>query len=110
MPDIFKAFADPTRRSILLMLCQKSDSVNNISEHFKMSRPAISKHIKILEEAELVKIQTDEKDGRQRNCFAQLEAMQEVHNYISNLENFWKQSLSGLGDFLNEEAASNNEV
>ena len=110
MSDIFKALADPTRRSIMLMLCQESNSVNNISEHFNMSRPAISKHIKILQEAELVKIEPDKKDGRQRNCYAQLEAMQEIHNYLSKLENFWKQNLSDLGNFLDEEAAKSNEV
>lgn len=102
MTDVFKALADPTRREILLMLCEDSESVTNISNHFNMSRPAISKHIKILEEAALLKIKSDSEDKRQRNCYVQLEAMEEVRIYISKLEQFWKQNFTNLGDFLNQ--------
>ncbi len=104
MTDIFKAIADPTRREILLMLCKKPTSVNGIAEHFDMSRPAVSKHIKILQSNNLVDISSDNKDGRQRNCYAQLEALEEVNAYMKNLHKFWNQKLDNLGAFLDEQA------
>ena len=54
MNDVFKAIADPTRREILLTLVRNPENVNTISERFNMSRPAVSKHIKVLVESNLV--------------------------------------------------------
>jgi DNA-binding transcriptional ArsR family regulator len=102
MSDIFKALADPTRRQILLMVAENPSNINLIKDAFNMSRPAISKHIKILTDSNLISIKPDSKDGRQRNCYAQLEAMQEVSEYLSSLERFWDQKLDGLGKFLNK--------
>lgn len=106
MSDIFKALADPTRREILLMLSQTPTNVNSISEKFKMSRPAISKHIKILTDNELVKIESDAEDGRQRNCYVQLEALAEVEQYLNQLEVFWKSKLDNLGKHLEKKMKS----
>ncbi len=100
MSDVFKALADPTRREILLMITKQPESVNTLAERFNMSRPAVSKHIKILEESQLTKIETDKNDGRQRNCYAQLEALAEVNEYLKKLEEFWKGRLDGLENFL----------
>ena len=102
MPDVFKAIADPTRRAILMMLVQEPSSVNTIAKHFKMSRPAVSKHIKILTASKLVDIEKDQIDGRQRNCFAQLEALKEIEDYIQTLEKFWSTKLNRLSDFLDK--------
>ncbi len=103
MNDVFKALADPTRREILLMIAEQPCSVNTISDQFNISRPAISKHIKILKDCKLVSMQTDGFDGRQRNCFAQLEALKEVENYLQQLEKFWSTRLDRLGQFLEED-------
>ena len=100
MNDVFKALADPTRREILLMIAQKPESVNTIAERFKMSRPAVSKHIKILESSNLARVEADHADGRQRNCFAQLEALSEVNQYIAELTSFWTAKLNSLESFL----------
>lgn len=100
MSDIFKAIAHPTRREILLMLAEQPDSINNISTKFNMTRPAVAKHLKILEASGLVGIELDTADGRQRNCFVQLEALQEVQEYLAQLEKFWKTKLTGLGNYL----------
>ena len=100
MSDIFKALADPTRREILLMLAQKPDSVSNLTQHFQMTRPAISKHLRILRESELVTIEADNQDGRQRTCYVQLEALAEVEQYLAQLEKFWIDRLEGLGKYL----------
>lgn len=100
MGDVFKAIADPTRREILLMLMEESSSIGEIAENFKMSRPAVAKHVKILEHANLLNIESDQNDGRQRNCIAQLEAMKEVSDYLAKLEKFWKEKFDGLGAYL----------
>ena len=100
MSDIFKAIADPTRREILLMLAEQPASINNISQKFEMSRPAVAKHIRILQASELVAIEMDKTDGRQRNCFVQLQALKEVEEYLNKLEKFWQHKLSNLGSYL----------
>lgn len=102
MGDVFKAIADPTRREILLMLIEESSSIGQIAENFNMSRPAIAKHVKILQSAELLNIETDHVDGRQRNCVAQLEALKEVQDYIFKLEKFWKAKFNNLETYLSK--------
>ncbi|WP_124980989.1 ArsR/SmtB family transcription factor [Nonlabens xiamenensis] len=100
MADVFKAIADQTRREILLMLIKDSNNIGEIAQQFNMTRPAVAKHIKILQSANLVGIQLDKNDSRQRICFAQLEALQEVQEYLSELEKYWQVQLKGLGEFL----------
>lgn len=102
MSDVFKALADPTRREILMMIAKQPENINTIAEKFKMSRPAVSKHIKILSENKLTRIETDSTDGRQRNCYAQLEALVEIKEYLANLELFWQNKLDGLEHFLKQ--------
>ncbi|MEL6556593.1 MAG: metalloregulator ArsR/SmtB family transcription factor [Bacteroidota bacterium] len=102
MKDVFKALADNTRREILLRLAENPANVNEIAAHFDMSRPAISRHIKILRESELISVESGEQDGRQINCYAQLEALKEVDDYMKKLESFWKSRLQGLGKYLDK--------
>lgn len=102
MGDVFKAIADPTRREILLLLIKESNNIGHIAENFNMSRPAIAKHIKILQSAGLVSIESDNTDSRQRNCYAQLEALKEVEDYLFELEKFWKAKLGGLHTYLSK--------
>lgn len=104
MSDVFKAIADPTRRQILMSLAKRPENVNAISEKFDMSRPAVSKHIKILTESNLVRVETDSVDTRQRNCYAELEALQEVSEYLKRLEEFWNKKLDGLELFLKNQS------
>ncbi len=100
MSDVFKAIADPTRRKILLMLAEEPNNIGEISDWFEMSRPAVAKHLKILQNASLITIDADDADGRQRNCYAQLEALKEVDEYITELEAYWKSKLKGLNSYL----------
>lgn len=74
--DVFQAIADPTRRSILGLLAMQALTLNAIAENYNISRPAISKHIKILSECGLVSIKDQ---GRERYCEAKLEKLNEVH-------------------------------
>ena len=88
MSDVFKALADPTRRDILRMPAQHAASINTIAGQFDISRPAVSKHTKIFKQSKLVSIESDTFHARQRNCYLQLEALQEVEEYITDLEVF----------------------
>ncbi|MEO1049010.1 MAG: metalloregulator ArsR/SmtB family transcription factor [Bacteroidota bacterium] len=109
MSDVFKAIADTTRREILLMLAQQPTNVNEIAEKFQVSRPAISRHIKVLRDCNLISVESDKVDGRQINCYAQLEALAEVEAYISKLESFWKSKLKGLGSYLDKQKEEGKE-
>ena len=95
--DVFQAIADPNRRAILSLLAKQSLPLNRVAKHFDISRPAISKHIKILAECGLVVIQ---KQGRKRYCHAQLEKLNEVSNWINQYQRVWEQRFDRLDEYL----------
>jgi DNA-binding transcriptional ArsR family regulator len=96
--QIFKAIADPTRREIFHLLIMGSAlSITQLSTHFEISRQGITKHIKVLEAAEMVKL---EKQGRERICYAQAEALQEIKAWLSYYDAFWDNKLAALADHL----------
>lgn len=95
--DVFQAIADPTRREIINMLAAKSLNLNSVAENFNVSRPAISKHIKILTECGLVVIK---KQGRERYCEAKLEKLNEVSDWVEKYRKFWTAKLDALEVYL----------
>lgn len=95
--DVFQAIADPTRRQILQLLSKQQLTLNGISDHFNMSRPAISKHIRILTECGLVTIR---QKGRERFCSGELSKLGEVAEWLKPYQIFWNQKLDALGLFL----------
>jgi DNA-binding transcriptional ArsR family regulator len=97
--DVFKAIADPTRRAIINMLAHKSLNLNAVAENFEVSRPAISKHIKILTECGLVVIN---QQGRERYCEAKLAKLNEVSHWVEQYRIFWTKKLDALEVYLNE--------
>jgi DNA-binding transcriptional ArsR family regulator len=97
--DVFQAIADPTRREIINMLAHKSLNLNAVAENFKVSRPAISKHIKILTECGLIVIQ---QQGRERFCQAQLQKLGEVSDWVEKYRRFWSAKLDALEVYLQE--------
>jgi DNA-binding transcriptional ArsR family regulator len=97
--DVFQAIADPTRRQIINMLAHKSLNLNSVAENFDVSRPAISKHIKILEQCGLVVIN---QIGRERYCEARLAKLNEVSDWVGKYREFWTKRLDALEDLLNE--------
>lgn len=105
MKDVFKAIADPTRRAILLMVSEEPANVNTIADKFKITRPAVSKHLKVLEDNGLLYLQSSDTDGRQRYCYAQPGALKEVADFIKQLEKFWNAKLAGLGAYLDKKKA-----
>ena len=97
--DVFQAIADPTRRSIINMLAHEWLNVNEVAEHFIVSRPAISKHVKILTECGLIIIK---RDGRERYCHARLDKLNEVSDWVEQYRRFWNVKLDALEDYLDE--------
>lgn len=97
--DVFQAIADPTRREIIGMLSKQSLNLNAVAENFNVSRPAISKHIKILTECGLVTIK---QQGRERYCEAQLDKLNEVSAWVEQYKKFWTEKLDALELYLNE--------
>ncbi len=84
--DVFQAIADPTRRKILNLLVRQNLSLNAIAKNFKISRPAISKHVIILVECGVVNIR---QEGRQRVCIANLSQLRKVFEWVNQYQLFW---------------------
>ncbi len=97
--DVFQAIADPTRRSILGLLAMQALTLNAVAENYNISRPAISKHIKILNECGLITI-TDQ--GRERYCVAKLDKLQEVNEWVAQYKQFWETKLDALEMYLDK--------
>ncbi|WP_212003534.1 helix-turn-helix transcriptional regulator [Chitinophaga sp. HK235] len=98
--DVFQAIADPTRRDIIHLLADQSLSLNMVADHFDISRPAISKHVKILTECGLVIIQ---QQGRERYCRANLRQLKQVSEWVEHYRKFWDRKLDALEAFLEED-------
>ena len=96
--DVFQAIADPTRREIIHLLSHKSLNLNAVADQFDISRPAISKHIKILTECGLINIQ---QKGRERYCEAKLEKLNEVSHWVEQYRKLWEAKLDSLEEYLN---------
>jgi|SRR5436853_6458852 len=105
--DVFQAIADPTRREILNMIAYQSLNLNAVAENFTMSRPAISKHMKILTECGLIIIT---QQGRERYCKARMEKLNEVSEWVEQYREFWKRKLDDLGTFLKEETKRTKSI
>jgi DNA-binding transcriptional ArsR family regulator len=97
--DVFQAIADPTRRDIINMIAHQSLHLNLVAEKFHVSRPAISKHIKILTECGLITIK---QQGRHRYCEARLDKLNEVSEWVDQYRKFWMQKLDALETYLDE--------
>src|SRR5215467_15519309 len=97
--DVFQAIADPTRREIINMIAHQSLHLNLVAEKFDISRPAISKHIKILTECGLINIK---QQGRHRYCEAKLDKLNEVSGWVEQYRKFWTQKLDALEIYLDE--------
>ena len=97
--DVFQAIADPTRREIINLIAHQSLNLNAVAENFDVSRPAISKHIKILTECGLIVIN---QQGRDRYCEARLEKLSEVSDWVEEYRKFWTDKFDSLENYLNQ--------
>ena len=90
---VFRAIADPTRRSILTMLSGGERTRNDITAAFEMTRPAVAKHLKVLQEGGLVQVR---KQGRERLHRLQPEGLKTVSEWVSFFDVFWDEKLANL--------------
>lgn len=101
--DVFQAIADPTRRQLLSLLSDKELPVTVISGHFPMSRTAVSKHLRILSDAGLVK---ERKAGRETRYSLQPEPLLELKRWLAYYERFWDNRLSVLKQLVEQDSAA----
>ncbi|HTA44315.1 MAG TPA: metalloregulator ArsR/SmtB family transcription factor [Bryobacteraceae bacterium] len=103
MPDrlseTFAALADPTRRAILARLASGEASVTELARPFEMSMPAISRHLKVLERAQLI---TRGRDAQWRPCRLDAGPLKDAAEWIGNYRQFWEESFDRLDEYLNE--------
>ncbi|MES2765523.1 MAG: metalloregulator ArsR/SmtB family transcription factor [Bacteroidota bacterium] len=95
--DIFQAIADPTRRAIIGLIALQAMTPNAIAENFNTTRQAVSKHLRILTECELV---IQQQQGREIYYSLQLEKMKEIDEWISQYREMWKASFNQLDNVL----------
>ena len=95
--DLFQAIADPTRRAILTLLAMQALTPNAMAEKFDMSRQAVSKHIKVLQECELIK---PERSGREIYYHFNPQKMQELDNWLAQFRKMWETQFNQLDEVL----------
>jgi DNA-binding transcriptional ArsR family regulator len=100
--DVFQAIADPTRRMIIQKLSGGALNLAGIGEDFDMSRQAIAKHIKILNECGIISIT---QKGREQFCEAKLGQLDEVIDWVFESRKLWKQRLDKLDKFLDSDSS-----
>ncbi|WP_152270362.1 ArsR/SmtB family transcription factor [Agriterribacter humi] len=105
--DAFQAIADPTRREIIQLLANQPMNLKTVAEQFNISRPAISKHIKILSECGLIIIN---QKGRERYCEARLNKLREVSGWVEQYRMFWTEKLDSLDSHLKKSSQQNASV
>jgi DNA-binding transcriptional ArsR family regulator len=97
--DTFQVIGDPSRRKMLMLLSQDSLTINSLADNFEMSRPAVSKHVKILHNAGFITIQDI---GRERYCTLKKDGFEELQTWISHFDKFWTSKLKKLESLLNK--------
>jgi len=95
--DVFQAIADPVRRDIIGLLANETLSVNTVAEKFDVSRPAISKHLKILKECGIIVIN---KQGRERFCQIQPRNLIPAFLWIEQYQKLWEEKLDSFENYL----------
>src|SRR5579859_5746576 len=99
--DAFQVIADPSRRQMMQLLSKDSMTINALAKNFDMSRPAVSKHIKIMSHAGFISI-TD--IGRERHCTLKQDGFNELQDFINFFDKFWTSKLKKLETLLNNKA------
>jgi len=100
LSTIFAALADPTRRAIIERLARGEASAGQLAEPFGISKPAISKHLKILENANLI---IRQKDAQWHRFQLKSDALKSASDWITRYRTFWEDQLDALSDYFNSE-------
>jgi len=96
-PDVFQVIADPSRREMLKLLSRETMTINSLAQNFEMSRPAVSKHLKVLHGAGFISIRNS---GRERYCELRQEGFKELQQWIDYFDKFWVSRLKTLETLL----------
>lgn len=95
--DIFQAIADPTRRAIITLIAMQAMTPNALAEHFDTTRQAVSKHLKILTECELI---TPEHQGREIYYKLEIDKMKEIDKWLEQFRKIWETKFNQLDELL----------
>lgn len=104
--DVFQAIADPVRRDIIGLLAEEALTVNTVAENFEISRPAISKHLRILTECGIIEIN---QKGRERFCEIKPQNLVPVFNWIGQYRKLWEDKLDSFENYLIQLQANKKE-
>ncbi len=104
--DVFQAIADPVRREIIDLLAREALTVNSIADRFDISRPAVSKHIKVLRECGLVAVHPQ---GRERRCVIIPKELSTVSDWVNQYRSLWEAKLDNFENYLEQLQASKNQ-
>jgi DNA-binding transcriptional ArsR family regulator len=104
--DVFQAISDPTRREIIDLLAKQSMNLNAIAEHFDVTRPAISNHIRILNECGIIEI---EQIGRERFCKIRPDRLKKVSDWVGKYEELWVNKIESFEKYLYELKSKRNK-
>jgi DNA-binding transcriptional ArsR family regulator len=99
LSNTFAALADPTRRAILARLASGEASVTELAEPFRMSMPAVSKHLKVLERAGLI---ARGREAQWRPCRLQAAPLKDIDDWVQHYRHFWEQSFDRMDEYLLE--------
>ncbi len=104
--DVFQAIADPTRRRIIELVAKEAMTLNAIAENFKISRPAISQHIKILNECGIIEIETI---GRERYCKVQTQNLIPAFLWLEQYQKQWTTRIDSFEKYVNNLHSKNKK-
>ena len=104
--DVFQAIADPTRRAILVLIAAQAMTPNGLAEQFHTSRQAVSKHLKILTECELV---SQNQQGREIYYQLQVEKMKEIDKWLEQFRKIWEKRFDQLDNVLAKLKSTKNK-
>jgi len=104
--DVYSAIADPTRRAMLRRLAEEGEkTVTDLLAPFSISQPAVSKHLRILRDAGLVR---SRKEGRMRLYQLEAARLRQVYDWVAHFERYWDEKLDALGDYLDGQKERRN--
>jgi DNA-binding transcriptional ArsR family regulator len=105
--DVFQAIADPTRRQIIELVAKEAMTLNAIADNFKISRPAISQHIKILNECGIIEIETI---GRERYCKVQPQSLIPAFLWLEQYQKQWEERIGSFEHYVNNLQSKNKKT
>lgn len=104
--DVFQAIADPTRRAIISLIALQAMTPNALAEHFDSSRQAVSKHLQILTECDLVK---QNQQGREIYYQLEVDKMKQIDDWLAQFRKIWETRFNQLDDVLSTQKKLKNE-